>query len=477
MKSKVLILGAGPGGYVAAVRAAQLGADVTVIEDDNVGGTCLNWGCIPSKVLITTAEILEKFRCANHFGIDLKGSVQPNLQNLMARKQAVIADQATGILKLFKQHRINFLKGFGAITGPGRAALKDPAGNQTALDWDRLIIATGSRPAMIPNLACDGEKVLSSNHALNFEQVPETILIVGGGVIGCEFACMLSALGAAVTLVEALPRLLPLPSIDEACSKVMLREMKKRKIKCLLNRTVLDCREDAGRLLVTVGPAPWAAKPLNKDREPECYAVDKLLVCIGRQPNSAGLGLENVGVQLDQKGWIAADEHLRTHAEHVYAIGDILGPARIMLAHVASTEGMIAAENAMGASRKMNYQAVPSAIFTSPEVAGVGLSEQQAIEKGYEVRTESVLFRTIGKAQVIGEIGGEAKIVAEARSGKVLGVHIIGPRATDLIAEPTLAVGLGATVSDIGHSIHAHPTLAEIMLELAHKFQGHPIHG
>lgn len=477
MKPKVLIIGAGPGGYVAAIRAAQLGAAVTVVENDHVGGTCLNWGCIPSKVMITTAELIEKFHRADHFGIDLKGSVEPNMQKLMARKQAVVQDQATGILKLFKHYQIDYLKGSGYIKGPGMAAAKSPAGGETELSWDRLILATGTRPALIPGFPFDGQRVLSSNHALNLEKVPETILIVGGGVIGCEFACMLSSLGAAVTLVEALPRLLPLPSVDEACSKVMLREMKKRKIKCLLNRTVMDCEETEGRLQVAIGPSPYLENPSAKDRDPLICSVDKMLVCIGRQPNSFGLGLENIGVRTDDKGWIVADEQMQTHGDNVYAIGDILGPTRIMLAHVASTEGLIAAENAMGSNRKMDYRAVPAAIFTSPEVACVGLSEQQAIEEGYEIRAESALFRTIGKAQVTGEISGEAKIIYDAKDGNVLGVHIIGPHATDLIAESTLAVRLAATVGDIGETIHAHPTLSEIMHELAHKALGHPIHG
>jgi dihydrolipoamide dehydrogenase len=477
MNRRVAILGAGPGGYVAAIRAAQLGAEVTVIENDNVGGTCLNWGCIPSKVIITTAELLEKFHRADHFGITLEGSVRVNMPKVMARKQAVVKDQADGILKLFKQHKIHYLKGSGIIKGPGIATVKDPIGSETAMNWDDLIIATGTQPAMISGFSFDGQRLLSSNDALNLEEVPESILIVGGGVIGCEFACMLSALGAAVTLVEALPRLLPLPSIDEACSKVMLREMKKRKIKCLLSRTVIDWEEIDGRLKATIGPSPFLESPSDKDRDPLICIVDKILICIGRRPNSSGIGLESIGVQTDEKGWIVADEQMRTNAANVYAIGDILGPSRVMLAHVASAEGIVAAENVMGLNRKMDYSAVPGAIFTSPEVACVGLSEQQAQQEGYEIRSDSVLFRTIGKSQVIGEIAGEAKIVYDADNGKVLGVHMIGPRATDLIAEATLALRLGATVRDIGETVHAHPTLSEIMLELAHKAEGHPIHG
>jgi dihydrolipoamide dehydrogenase len=478
MTVKIAILGAGPGGYVAAVRAAQLGADVTVIEEENVGGTCLNWGCIPSKVMITTAELLEKIKKADAYGITVEGSVRPNMQRLMERKNAVIQAQTKGILDLLKHHKIRYLKGTGYLRDKGSAAVRLPNGEEQELSWDKLILATGTRPFDLPNLAFDGHKILSSNDALCLQEVPESIMILGGGVIGCEFAFLLSALGSKVTIVEALPRMLPLPSVDEDCSKVLQREMKKRKINFIVNKTVERFDEVNGKLLVTIGPSPFLENPTEKDKKPLSQNVDKILVCIGRKPNTTNIdGLDSVGVQLDEKGWVMTNERMETSAADVYAIGDLLGPSKIMLAHVASTEGLVAAENAMAGRRSMDYNIVPGAIFTSPEVANVGLTEAQAKTQGYEVRADSVLFRTLGKAQVIGDIAGQAKIVSEIGSGKILGVHIIGPHATDLIAEGTLALQTGAKVQDLAATIHAHPTLAEIMLENSLKALDRSLHG
>lgn len=478
MPVKIAILGAGPGGYVAAVRAAQLGADVTVIEEDNVGGTCLNWGCIPSKVMITTAELLEKIKKADAFGITVEGSVRPNMQRLMERKNAVIQAQTKGILGLLKHHNIRYLKGTGYLKGKGLAAVRLPNGEEQELPWDKLILATGTRPFNLPSLAFDGHKILSSNDALCLQEVPESIIVVGGGVIGCEFAFLLAALGSKVTIVEALSRMLPLPSVDEDCSKVLQREMKKRKINFIVNKTVERFDEVNGKLRVTIGPSPFLENPTEKDKQPLFENVDKILVCIGRKPNTTNIdGFDSVGVQLDGKGWVMTNERMETSAADVYAIGDLLGPSKIMLAHVASTEGLVAAENAMAGHRSMDYNIVPGAIFTSPEVANVGLTEAQAKTQGYEVRADSVLFRTLGKAQVIGDIAGQAKIVSEIGSGKILGVHIIGPHATDLIAEGTLAIQMGAKVQDLADTIHAHPTLAEIMLETSLKALDRSLHG
>ncbi len=478
MTTKITIIGAGPGGYVAAVRSAQLGAEVTVIEEDNVGGTCLNWGCIPSKIMITTAELLEKIKSAESYGISVEGTVRPNMELLMARKSKVIQDQSKGILDLLKHHKIRFLKGTGRIKGKGTAAVRLPGGEEQSVPWDKLILATGTKPYDLPGLSFDGERVLSSNHALSLKKVPESILIVGGGVIGCEFAFLLSALGSKVTIVEALSRMLPLPSVDEDCSKVLQREMKKRKIQYIVDRTVQGFEEAGGQLRVTIGPSPFLENPSEKDKTPVTQQVEKILVCIGRKPSAATIeGFDTLGVELDAKGWVLTNELMETSAPNVYAIGDLLGPAKVMLAHVASTEGLVAAENAMAGNRRMSYDTVPGAIFTSPEVANVGLTEAQAKAQGRAVRADSVLFRTLGKAQVIGDIAGQAKIVSEMGSGKVLGVHIIGPHATDLIAEGTLAVQTGATVQDLAGTIHAHPTLAEIMLETSLKAMDRSLHG
>ena len=277
-------------------------------------------------------------------------------------------------------------------------------------------------------------------------------------------------MGCSVTVVEALDRVLPLPSVDAACSKLLMREMKKRKIKMLLGHTVQAVERQDGRLTVT-------AAPMQGEGARQILSADKMLVCIGRKPISSELGLEAVGLELDARGWIRADERLRTNLEHVYAIGDILGPEKIMLAHVASAEGIVAADNAMGQERIMQYNAVPSAIFTMPEVANVGLSETQALDQGIDAGSETVLFRVMGKAQVLGELSGEVKVVFEKPSGKVLGIHMVGPHVTDLIAEATLAVNNNLTVQQVADTIHAHPTLAEIMGEAAMKAAGRALHG
>ena len=481
MSTKIAVLGAGPGGYVAAVRAAQLGAVVTVVEKEDVGGTCLNWGCIPSKIMQTTAQMLHNIQRSAEFAIELDGQARIDMARLMARKERILATQRKGIGGLFKHHGITLLKGEGRVDGPGRMVVRRADGTSQMVAWDKLILSTGSGLLEIPSFPFDGEKVISSNSALTLTAVPESIVIVGGGVIGCEFGSILAGMGTNVTVVEALPRLLPLPSVDEGCSKVLQREFKKRKIAFHLNKTVtaVDITGESGRnpARVTIGPSPWAENLRERDRKSLELEAEKVLVCIGRRANSAGLGLEALGVGLDEKGWIEADEYMQTKAQGVYAVGDALGPAKVMLAHVASTEGLVAAENAMGGSRKMHYDAVPGGIFTTPEVANVGLTETQAREQGLDFRADSVLFRTLGKAHVLGELSGEAKIVSETDSGKILGAHIIGLHATDLIAEATLAIQMGATLHDLTATIHAHPTLSEIMLETSLKAVGQALHG
>jgi len=477
MGLKTAILGAGPGGYVAAVRAAQLGADVTIIEDDNVGGTCLNWGCIPSKILKSTADRLVDIRHAGLFGIDADPQPTLNMPALTERKARVIEVQRKGIETLFKHHSIRHLKGRGTIPAPGRVAVQGPEGQAADVEYERLILATGSRPLEIPAFPYDGRRIISSNEALYLDEIPAAVVIVGGGVIGCEFASILAAFGSKVTVVEALDRLLPLPAVDADCSKVLAREMKKRKIAFHVNRTV-DSVDSSGDLLkVRVGPSPFAENLKEKEKQSLEIEADKVLVCVGRTPNTGDIGLENIGVATDERGWIVADERMQTSVDGVLAIGDVLGPAKIMLAHVASSEGLVAAENAAGGDQKMDYTAVPGAVFTVPEVGNVGLSEAQARENGMAARADTVLFRTIGKAQVMGEIAGQAKIVSDADSGRILGVHIIGPHASDLIAEGTLAIRNGLTVEQLAGTIHAHPTLAEIMLETGLKALDRGLHG
>jgi len=477
MVTKVTIIGGGPGGYVAAVRAAQRGAETTVIEQDEVGGTCLNWGCIPTKVMITTAEMLERFQRASEFGLSVNGPVLPDMERLMARKQKVVQDQVTGIVKLLNHHKVRCLRGTGRIVSQDHIQVKRDGSEPEKVQWDRLVLAMGSEPMAIPGFPFDGERIMSSNDALNLTEIPESILIVGGGVIGCEFAFILSSLGSQVTVVEAMDRLLPLPSVDEDSSKILQREMKKRKIRFMVNRMVESVDENEGKLRVLTGPSPFAKDLKEKDAKPVAVEVDKVLVSIGRLPKTLDVGLEQIGVKTDQRGWIIANDRMETNVAHVYAIGDVLGPTKIMLAHVASAEGFVAAVNAMGGNRAMDYEVVPGGIFTMPEVADVGLTEIQAGERGYIVRSDTVLFRTLGKAQVIGEIAGQAKIISDAETGKIVGVHIVGPHATDLIAEGTLAVQTGCSVKDLARTIHAHPTLSEVMGEAAFRATDMPLHG
>jgi dihydrolipoyl dehydrogenase len=477
MARKISIIGSGPGGYITAIRAAQLGGKVTIIEQDKVGGTCLNWGCIPSKVMIKTAEMLENFRRAEEFGIHPIGPVTPDLLKLMDRKEKVIKSQAEGIHKLLKKNKIHYLKGHGYIKKPGLITVKQENANTIEIPYNRLILATGSQPVSLETIPYDGKRIISSNEALDLCEIPESILIVGGGVIGCEFAFVLAALGSKVTVVEALSRILPLPSVDEDCSKVLQREMKKRKIKVFVNKVVESYKDKDGKLSVTVGPSPFLDQNFDKDKEPIIEEVNQILVCIGRKPNTDNIGLENIGLKTDESGWIVADERMETNIAGVYAIGDVLGPSKVMLAHVASAEGLVAAENAMGGDKEMDYSAVPGAIFTTPEVANVGMTEEQAKKINTNVRADSVLFRTLGKAQVAGEIAGMAKIISDSVTGRILGVHIVGSHATDLIAEGTLAINKGCSVNDLAETIHAHPTFSEVIQEASFAALNRSYHG
>lgn len=476
MGTRITILGAGSGGYIAAIKAAQLGAQVTLIERDNIGGTCLNWGCIPTKIFKTTAEVMERFRRAGELGVEVDGEVRPNMARLVDRKQKVVNNLATGILKILDSCKIQYVRGEGRVLEPTTVRVKRMDDSTVDVDFDRLILATGSVPLDIPAFPFDGEKILSSDDAINLQEIPDSILVVGAGAIGCEFAFIFSSLGSVVTVVEAMSRLLPLPSVDGDCSKVIQREMKKRKIRFMVNRTVEKVEEDGKKVRVTIGPSPFGQEPRGKQPKPATVEVDRVLVCIGRKPNAPGLGLERLGLKMDDKGWIAANHRMETNVPHVYAIGDALGPSKIMLAHVASAEGKVAAENALGGNRGMNYDVVPFGVFTLPEVACVGLTEDQAREQSPDVRGDTFLLRILGRAQAMGEIAGQVKIISDTQTKKILGVHIVGPHAADLISEGTLALQMGATVKDLADAIHVHPTLSEALMEASHKALGAPLH-
>ncbi len=456
---KLTVLGAGPGGYVAAIKAAQLGAEVTVIEESEVGGTCLNRGCIPTKTLIASAEALHKTKNAHSFGLDLDGNVSPNIQKIVERKNKVVGIQVKGIRGLFKSWGVRLIEGRGIIANPKKISVTLKDGSKEEVDTDKIIIATGSRPAQIPVFPFDGKKILSSDNAINPDTIPESLLIVGAGVIGCEFAFIYKEFGSDVTMVEMMPR--AVSTEDEEISSLLERELKKNKIKLLTDTSVekVDIKDKGVSAQLSGG----------KDIEAE-----KVLVSIGRAINSENIGLEQVGVNKGPRGEIIVDSGMQTNIEGIYAIGDVVGG--IMLAHLASKEGIVAVENAMGGNSEVNYDVVPAAIFTSPEIGSVGLRENQAVEKGLKYNVGRFHFRALGKAHAMGEIAGLFKIIADKETDKILGAHIIGPHASDLIHEVALAMEKGLTVKDIAHTIHAHPTLSEGIMEAAEDVHDSAIH-
>jgi dihydrolipoamide dehydrogenase len=456
---KLAILGAGPGGYVAAIKAAQLGAKVTVIEENEVGGVCLNWGCIPTKALIASADFLSRAKKAEEFGIEFKGEITPNFAKIIERKNRIVNTQIKGIRNLLKKWGITLQQGRGLLTSPHEITVTSLDGSIEKTESDKIIIATGSRPFQLPNLPFDGKRILSSDDAVALKEIPKSIIILGAGVIGCEFACIFRNLGAEVTLIEMLPR--AVATEDFEISAILERELRKKKIRLLLNVKAekTDIRDEEVRVF------------LNDGKE---ITADKVLVSVGRIFNSNGIGIEETGIQKGVSGEISVNDNMETNIPGIYAIGDVTGG--LMLAHVASSEGIAAAINLMGGNERIDYNSVPSAIFTSPEIASVGLREQQAAEKGIKVRTGHFQFRMLAKAHAIEEIEGLLKIVSDDQSDRVLGVHIIGPHASDLIHEGTLAVRLGLKTRDIAGTIHVHPTLAEGLMEAAEDVHNEAIH-
>jgi dihydrolipoamide dehydrogenase len=479
MAENITIIGAGPGGYVAALRAAGLGARVTLIEKENLGGTCLNWGCIPSKIMKTSADLLLSCLKAGSMGIKISGSIRPDIRVLMQRKEKVLDGQRKGLAGLLEKAGVNVVMGRAKIVSPGTVEIVSDREDPISVAYDKLIIAAGTVPMNVPAFPFDHKKILSSNDILSLDYIPTSLTIVGGGVIGCEFAFIFSALGCQVTIVEAMDRVLPLPGVDASCSKLLLREMKKRKIKVLTDTIVTRTENKSDGLDIFLDVSPFT-KPAKKLKT-KSIESDVMAVCIGRSSLAKALGLENIGLETDKGGWIAVNEYMQTHVDNVYAIGDILGPAHVMMAHVAYHEGLVAADNACGENEApktaMSYDTVPGVIFTMPEIGTVGLTEKQARELDKDIETTVVNFRALGKAHTIDQIAGEAKMILEKASGKVIGVHITGPHATDLIAEATLAITKGLTAADLAHTIHAHPTLAEIMGEASLKILGTPLHG
>ena len=454
-----VIIGGGPGGYVAAIRAAQLGRSVAVVERDKLGGTCLHRGCIPSKALLRSAEVYATTKAGEAYGVET-GGVSLNFPRVLERKVQIVDQLHKGVEYLMKKYKIDVYHGNGRVIGPsifspksGSVAVELHGGEMETLTCTNLIIATGSRPRMLPGLEADGTRIMTSDDALAMEKLPKSIIIVGGGVIGVEWASMLSDFEVEVTVVEYADRLLP--QEDHEISRELERLFKKRKINVLTGAGVIaeSVRKDEKGVALEVNHKGSAVK----------LEAETMLVSVGRQANTEGLGLENTDVAVEN-GVIKVNEYLQTKEPHIYAIGDVIGG--LQLAHAASHEGILAVEHACGVETHVVPQhQIPRCIYSRPEIASVGWTEAQAKELGYEVKVGKISFKPVAKALVYGENDGFVKVVADAKSGDILGVHMIGPHVTDYISEAALAQLLNATPWEVGKTVHPHPSLPEALAE------------
>jgi len=455
----VLVLGSGPGGYVAAIRAGQFGKKVILVERGELGGVCLNVGCIPSKALIHAASTLDKARKASEFGLTFD-NVRVDMVKLVEWKNGVVKKLTGGIGLLLKGAGVQVLQGTGTFLAPTRLEVKGAAGTDT-VDAADVIIATGSRPIEIPGFKPDGKRVLTSTEALDLAAAPKRVLVIGGGYIGLELGIYLSKMGSEVTVVELTAGLLP--GQDPDLVRIVERSLKKRKVKVLLETGAKSWKDGKDGAVVTV----------TTKKGEEQIPCDVILSTVGRRPNTEGFGLEKTGAKVE-KGFIAIDAQCRTSVPHVYAIGDVAGQP--MLAHKASKEGVVAAEVIAGKKSARDWTSVPAVIFTDPEIASVGMTEEQAKAAGYDPVSAKFPFAALGRALAIGETEGFAKIVADRKTDLILGVHVVGPHACDLISEGALALEAGLRVEDLGSVIHPHPTLPEAIMEAAHALHGKSVH-
>lgn len=453
----IVILGAGPGGYVAAIKAAQLGAKVAIIEKDKLGGTCLNVGCIPTKALVKNAEILHYIDKAKKRGIQV-GEAEVNMPETIKMKNAVVNQLVNGVKMLLASNKVEIFRGFGKILNQKRISIVDEEGNEAIISYDKVILATGSSPFIPPIPGLNEEGILTNTEILDLEEIPEHLLVIGGGVIGSELATVFRAFGSKITIVEMLPRLIP--NMDNDMSKFLLKSLKSKGVDVLLESKVEKVEKLGEKLLVTIS-----------GNHEEQLKVDKVLVSVGRKPNLEGL--EELGLEMDGHH-IKVNEYLETNIKDVYAIGDVTG--KIQLAHVASTQGIKAVENAMGKSKKMDYRFVPSCIYTIPEIGVVGLTEEEAKQRYDNVSVGRFPLMACGKALAMGEIDGAFKVIVDKNEGKILGVHLFGANATELIAEATAIMKLGGTIEDLADTIHAHPTISEAIMEAGHDALGECIH-
>jgi dihydrolipoamide dehydrogenase len=457
-EAKVVVVGAGPGGYVASIRAAQLGASVVLVEKDKVGGTCLNRGCIPTKCLLASTHVLDVIREAEDFGVDVKDA-QPSFSRMMERKKQVVAELRQGIRQLLKANKVKFVKGDATLVGARKIGVAGDQGTEE-IEADKIIISTGSVPVKPPIFDFAHDAVLTSDEALKLGEPPKSFLIVGAGVIGLEFACIFSSLGAQVTMVEMMDQILP--TEDRIIAERMQHILEQRDIVFHIQTKVEGIKEYSSNGVTAT---------LDNGEE---IVAEKMLVSIGRRPYTKGYGFEDLGIEIGRTGNIIVDAKMETSVKGIYAIGDAVGG--IMLAHLASAEGIVAAENAAGHESTVDYSAVPSCVYTTPEIASVGLTVDKAQAIGKKAKLGKFPFAASGKALTIGEDIGFVQMVVEEETDLVLGAQIIGPHATDLIAEVALATRWGLTAEQIGTTIHAHPTLAESIMEAAEAAGGRAIH-
>jgi len=458
-KADVTIIGGGPGGYVAAIRAAHLGLKVVLIEKDKLGGVCLNRGCIPTKALVSTAEILNYIKRADEFGIKV-GEFSLDFNKVMKRKDMITRRLNAGIGQLMKANKIRVIDGEGNILKPGKVEAVNKGGKKEIIESKNIILATGSSVMRIPIPGLELEGVITSDEALTLEKLPGKILIIGGGVVGIEFAGIFNSFGVEVTVVEMLSRILP--PVDEEIALRLTLILKRKGIKILTDSKVENIEKINSNLEVTI----------STPQEKQKLSTEKVLLSAGRIPEWGNIDVDKLGLELDNRA-IKVDDKMKTNLPGIYAVGDVVG--KIMLAHVASAEGKVAAENIAGVKSVMNYKVVPNCVFSAPEAASVGLNEEEARNKFDNIKISKFPYMANGKAMGMGETEGTVKAITDSDTNEILGMHILGAHASDLIAEATLGLSLEVTAEEIANTIHAHPTLAEIIAEATEGIVGKPI--